>query len=193
MNEHNPRTRRRGVVQFLIGLLAAALLIVGLAATVTAYRGNLPWAHPTPTPSAVGSVSAARPTPTPTAAQPTPAPTSVAAQPATGKGSAPLVGTYWVCTSDQTDAGVVLHSEDAQIEAQGGVRSPTCQRDMKLVPGAFAFRVPVGHFTPVRFCGVLVANILDPWQGHLPPSHWVASDELLYNYNWTQGAPSGTC
>jgi hypothetical protein len=173
-------------MKLLIGLVAIVLIAAGGITGLAAYRAHLA-AQVLPKPTRSAATSASTPTPTPTTA-PTTAPTTQPANP-----PAALVGTYWGCTSDQTDAGVVLHSEDSRTEAQGGVRSAVCQHDMRLLPGAYAFRVPVGHFTPFQFCGITVANIIDPYQGVLAPSHWIAADELLYDQRWNDGAPSGTC
>lgn len=93
---------------------------------------------------------------------------------------------------------------DRGFEARGGVVSPTCyhlyqtaasEGDDTLVPGETIFQVPVGHFKPVRICGVLVANEVDlePSAIDVPPSEWVAAYYALYSADWSQSAPSGTC
>lgn len=160
-------------------LVAALIVVAGVTALAScgAHPDTAARAAPTP-PAQIAST----PTPTPTS-PPSPAPTA----------TPPPVGTHWTCTSDQTAAGAVDHSEDGRIQAEGGVRSALCQKDIELAYGAHAFRIPVGHFAPYRFCGITVANIIDPYQPQLPPSRWTAADYLQFDEDWNAGAPSGTC
>lgn len=175
-----------------LGIAAAAIIVVGAAIGIGVYRAHLVGAqptaqvHPTPTPTTVSTpIATATPTPAPGA---TPVPV-----PSAPPQSNAVVGTYWTCVSDQTAAGTADHGLDAKLRAEGGARSPVCQKALSPSPGAYAFPVPVGHFTPFQSCGVLVANIIDPSQGQLPPSQWISADEQLFNHSWTTGAPSGTC
>lgn len=183
-------------MRILVGVLVAVLIVAAGVTAAAAYRAHTNAGAPgtptspagtasVPTPSPTGASSPA-PTETTTPAAPSPAPTGPATPIA-------LIGTYWTCTSDQTGAGTIDHSEDGQIRAEGGVRSALCQKDVKLAAGAYAFRIPVGHFTPYQFCGITVANIIDPYQPQVPPSRWIAADYLQFDQSWTEGAPSGTC
>jgi hypothetical protein len=193
-------------VKLVIGLLGAAAVCARVIVGVNAYRDDMGGARPLAQLHATATPSA-RPPATPSAtAAPAPAPTTAPA-----RASAPTVaptgeqatasGTYWVCEPDVNASGVVQHSLDAAIEAEGGVISPACERALqidgilKAGSGGYAYRVAAGHFTAFFFCGVTVANIVDvvPSDINVPPSQWIAADYELYSANWAQGAPSGTC
>jgi hypothetical protein len=172
------------VVGVLIGAGAAYVASERLQKTPVAVRTAPPSPHVTlaPSPLATAPTTTSAP-PAPAAAAATPAPVS----------SAPAVGIAWACASDQSDDGTVDPSSDARLEADGAVPSTFCQQHMTgLEPGAHAFRLPVGTFTPFPHCGGTVVNIVDPFDRQGPPAAWLGYHEYLFGQDWNS-IPEGVC
>lgn len=118
-----------------------------------------------------------------------------------GPATAPprLVGTYWTCESNEGDGGTVTAGRPPP---SGAVRSRLCDFDYgrqgpgqprpSLPRGIRIWRVPVGTFTPFHRCGVMVMNVVDPYDTQAAPATWPRPHELLYDARWHQVRP-GSC
>lgn len=138
----------------------------------------------------------ARPIPSSTAGPATTPTPATAPTPATG---GPALGTYWTCSSNESDTGKVSSHASPPPNA---VSSPLCdstygeqgpgQPQPRLPSKIKIWRIPVGTFSPFLDCGARVVNIVDPYDRQAAPQTWPPSHQLRYDAAWNQ-IRSGDC